>query len=106
MVCTYLCVRLKVLAADCPIEWVKCNSQSEKLPTGAVQGGHTEDGTPLYVGHAEHRDTVTCGKVLWPMKVCHHRLGTERLFLVVLRRKCKNIRFAFFSDGEQIFRID
>ncbi|OQR67773.1 hypothetical protein BIW11_04699 [Tropilaelaps mercedesae] len=67
----------EVLVADCNLEWVKCGSDSEKLPPGSIQGGYTKDGEPLYIGRAQHRDSVTCGKVRWSSKTCYLSWGGQ-----------------------------
>ena len=33
------------------------------VPTGAMQGGFTEDGEPLYIGRVSVDGVVSCGKV-------------------------------------------
>ncbi|KYB24931.1 hypothetical protein TcasGA2_TC031451 [Tribolium castaneum] len=43
-------------------EWVQ--SHAGHLPPGAVQGGHTSEGEPLYIGRAYHEGSQTIGKVL------------------------------------------
>lgn len=47
--------------ADCDLEWIKYDGG--RLPSGAIQGGITEKGEPLYIGRACHEDSLTNGKV-------------------------------------------
>uniref|UniRef100_A0A1W7RA66 Methyltransferase-like protein n=1 Tax=Hadrurus spadix TaxID=141984 RepID=A0A1W7RA66_9SCOR len=43
------------------LEWKYCGGGD--VPSGAVQGGTTADGEPLYIGRHEHEGTMTVGKV-------------------------------------------
>ncbi|CAB0004162.1 unnamed protein product [Nesidiocoris tenuis] len=37
-----------------------------QIPDHALQAGQSETGEPLYIGRAQHNDTVTVGKVIFP----------------------------------------
>lgn len=43
------------------LEWRPCYGTD--LPPGAVQGGSTADGEPLYIGRVSHEGAMCSGKV-------------------------------------------
>ena len=43
------------------LEWI--GASNGKVPSGALEGGHTEDGEPLYIGRVSVDGVVSCGKV-------------------------------------------
>ena len=43
------------------LQWVQ--SSNGAVPFGAVQGGHTSTGEPLYIGRVIHNGEPCCGKV-------------------------------------------
>lgn len=45
------------------VSWVKANAASRTVPPFAVNGGHTSDREPLYIGRAYHQGSLTPGKV-------------------------------------------
>lgn len=45
----------------CVGEWVHASDGA--VPSGAIQGGKTADGEPLFIGRAHHEGTLTVGKV-------------------------------------------
>ncbi|KAH8018429.1 hypothetical protein HPB51_006051 [Rhipicephalus microplus] len=52
----------QVLISDDPdMAWVPASEGS--VPTGAIQGGMTSSGEPLYIGRTFHEGTLTIGKV-------------------------------------------
>ncbi|XP_065367351.1 uncharacterized protein LOC135960076 [Calliphora vicina] len=48
--------------------WIK-SSSADDLPDFAIEGGYDCDGTPIYVGRAEHEDEMLPAKVI-PSKGC------------------------------------
>jgi hypothetical protein len=42
-------------------DWVACHH--DDIPEGAVEGGRTCDGDPLYIGRVQHKGSHTVGKV-------------------------------------------
>ncbi|XP_044262834.1 uncharacterized protein LOC123010199 [Tribolium madens] len=58
-------------------EWVQ--SHAGHLPPGAVQGGHTSEGEPLYIGRAYHEGSQTIGKIHPSHGVCYIPYGGEEI---------------------------
>ncbi|XP_064214053.1 uncharacterized protein LOC659212 [Tribolium castaneum] len=58
-------------------EWVQ--SHAGHLPPGAVQGGHTSEGEPLYIGRAYHEGSQTIGKIHPSHGVCYIAYGGEEI---------------------------
>ncbi|RZC38113.1 uncharacterized protein BDFB_007377, partial [Asbolus verrucosus] len=50
-------------------EWVP--THAGHLPPGAVQGGHTSEGEPLYIGRTYHEGSQTIGKIHPSHGVCY-----------------------------------
>lgn len=46
---------------NCQLEWV--GSAGGNIPSGALQGGVSEQGEPLYVGRVHHEGSLTIGKI-------------------------------------------
>ncbi|RWS02129.1 uncharacterized protein B4U79_02268 [Dinothrombium tinctorium] len=47
--------------SNCELVWQ--HSSHGKVPTGAIQGGRTADGEPLYIGRHYHDGSLTVGKI-------------------------------------------
>lgn len=57
--------------------WVPVSGTN--IPPGAVPGGETEDGEPLYVGRVRHEGSVTTGKVQQSHGVCYISFAGEEI---------------------------
>ncbi|XP_014256355.1 uncharacterized protein LOC106670473 [Cimex lectularius] len=66
----------EVLTGCCP-NWVPATG--DQIPMNALQGGVSETGEPLFVGRAQHLDTLTVGKVQPSHKVCYISYGGEEI---------------------------
>ncbi|KAL7636420.1 UNVERIFIED_CONTAM: hypothetical protein RMT77_013195 [Armadillidium vulgare] len=64
-----------VLGSPNSVELVWKGSSSGKVPTGALEGGHTEDGEVLYIGRVMVDGIVSCGKVHPSHGVCYVPYG-------------------------------
>ena len=53
----------EILVAQSESEFAWEPASDGRLPTGAVQGGATGTGEPLYIGRARHEGSLTIGKV-------------------------------------------
>ncbi|XP_044734499.1 uncharacterized protein LOC123296873 isoform X1 [Chrysoperla carnea] len=62
---------------DCACSWVPASGG--QVPEGAVPGGQTEDGEPLFVGRVEHNGSLTVGKVQSSHSVLYIPYGGEEL---------------------------
>lgn len=59
------------------LEWVAC--QSGHVPPGAVPGGHTSSGEPLFIGRAFHEGSQTVGKVHPSHGCCYIPFGGQEV---------------------------
>ncbi|XP_064466158.1 uncharacterized protein LOC135377570 [Ornithodoros turicata] len=57
----YHTCQVLVTMDDSPFGWVP--DSNGRLPPGAIQGGQTEDGEPLYIGRTFHEGALTIGKI-------------------------------------------
>merc|ERR1711973_392343 len=53
----------QVLVADANAKYEWISSSSGEIPNGAIQGGHTSSGEPLYIGRIVHDGVLTTGKI-------------------------------------------
>ena len=66
-----------VVSAGCELVWI--STQGDQIPTGAVQGGVTRDGEPLYIGRHEHQGSWVVGKVQPSHGVLYIPFGGEEV---------------------------
>lgn len=66
-----------VVSAGCELVWI--NTSGDQIPTGAVQGGVTLDGEPLYIGRHEHQGSWVVGKVQPSHGVLYVPFGGEEV---------------------------
>lgn len=69
-------------------DWVK--SHGGEVPEGAVEGGRTVGGEPLYIGRVEYKGSHTVGKVHPSYKQClipfaGEELGFDEYEILILR---------------------
>ena len=53
----------QVLVADANAKYEWISSSNGEVPNGAIQGGHTSSGEPLYIGRIVHDGVLTTGKI-------------------------------------------
>lgn len=57
--------------------WVPTSGAN--VPPGALPGGESEDGEPLYIGRVRHEGSLTTGKVQQSHGVCYISFGGAEL---------------------------
>lgn len=60
-----------------PNNWVPVSGTN--IPPGAVPGGESEDGEPLYIGRVRHEGSITTGKVQQSHGVCYISFAGEEI---------------------------
>jgi len=75
-------------------DWVP--SAGGQVPAGAVQGGHTESGEPLFIGRHRHEGSLTIGKVQPSHSCCYISYGGQEIsyrdYEVLV---CRTIRLSY-----------
>ena len=66
------------MAKDDCVKWVP--SSHGALTAGAVRGGTSEDGEPLYIGRVQYGSDVINGKIHPSHGVCYIGVDIERAF--------------------------
>ncbi|OQR74200.1 hypothetical protein BIW11_09228 [Tropilaelaps mercedesae] len=69
----------EVLIAQSESEFTWEPASGGRLPTGAMQGGITEEGEPLYIGRAKHEDSLTVGKIQPSQHCCYIAYGGREI---------------------------
>lgn len=69
----------EILVAQSESEFAWENASSGRLPAGAVQGGTTSSGEPLYIGRTRHDGSLTIGKVQPSHNCCYIPYGGREI---------------------------
>ncbi|XP_018494734.1 natterin-3 isoform X2 [Galendromus occidentalis] len=86
----------EILVTHSESEFAWEHASQGRLPAGALQGGVTTDGEPLYIGRVHHEGSLTIGKVQPSHGVCYIPYGGQEVphtdYEVLV---CKVIRLSF-----------